>query len=368
MAEIKNGKIKFSYESILNDLFEFHSSFKSCKDAYFSQKSRKMFHEIQELLVFSIISRVIFIGNDFNHFGSIVAMHCLNTASKPKFRFNSEFYEASEFYDYVLPRKRDDDTLFILLSKSGQSKIVTKIVDQLHLLKIDKKLMWFVTNSPESINAKHFGFVFPTYVKSEIVHGTKTFQNTVFILYLISQLLLGRDPLNEENSELFENMAQDLSNYKLKHLEISKKVIEFLGKKFKFLYYISRGVSQSTANNSALLSISLFNIFSESISLGQILPRSIEVSSDNVRCIFLINNENGEFMENLPSDINAISNNLGRTILITNNNNLASSVENNSLVLPIKYHCDLFALSPIFESIIIQSILIEYVKSKELII
>jgi len=363
MTEIKKRKIPFSYESILNDLFEFYSSFKSCKDAYFNQEYKKMFQEIRELLVSSIISRVIFIGNDYNHFSSLVAIHCLNVASEPKFNFNSEFYETSEFYDYVLPKKRDDDTLFILISKSGQSKIVTKIVEELHLLKIDKNLMWFVTNSPDSINAKHFGFVFPTHVKSEVVHGSKTFQNTVFVLYLISQLLIGKDPLNEENSKIFENIAQDLSNYKLRHLDISKKVNEFLGKKFKFLYFISKGVSQSTANNSALLNISLYNIFSESISLGQILPRTLEVSSDIVRCFFLINNEHGEFMENLPSDINAISNNLGRTVLITNNNNLVSSVENNSLVLPIKYRCDLPALSPIFESIIIQSILIEYVKS-----
>ncbi len=360
-------KILFSYDSLLNDLFDFHSSLKSCIDAYFNSSNKKMFQKILEFLISTKITRVIFIGNDFNHFGSFVAIHCLNTASNPRFNFNSEFYDVSEFYDYVLPKKYDDDTLFILMSKSGQSRLVTKIVEQFQLLKIDKNLIWFVTNSPESMNAKHSGFIFPTYVKSEIVHGTKTFQNTVFVIFLISQLLLGRDPLKDENYTAFENISKDLFNFKLNLQNISKKAIDFLGFEFKFLYFIAKGVSQSTANNSVLLNLSLYNIFCESISLGQILPRSLEVSGKNVRCFFLINNEQEELMHRLPSNINSISNTLGKTILISNNNNLVVSLKNNSKIFPISYRCEINALSPLFESIIIQSILLEYAKSINLL-
>ncbi len=360
-------KILFSYDSLLNDLFDFHSSLKSCIDAYFNSSNKKMFQKILEFLISTKITRVIFIGNDFNHFGSFVAIHCLNTASNPQFNFNSEFYDVSEFYDYVLPKKYDDDTLFILMSKSGQSRLVTKIVEQFQLLKIDKNLIWFVTNSPESMNAKHSGFIFPTYVKSEIVHGTKTFQNTVFVIFLISQLLLGRDPLKDENYTAFENISKDLFNFKLNLQNISKKAIDFLGFEFKFLYFIAKGVSQSTANNSVLLNLSLYNIFCESISLGQILPRSLEVSGKNVRCFFLINNEQEELMHSLPSNINSISNTLGKTILISNNNNLVVSLKNNSKIFPISYRCEINALSPLFESIIIQSILLEYAKSINLL-
>jgi len=368
MADSNAKEIEYSHKLILNDILNYPASLRLCVDNYFSVNYRKLFQEIKDLLKTSKISRILFIGNDFNYFGSLVASHNLITSSILPIKFSWESYEVSEFYDYILPKKIDDGTLYILISKSGQSRLISKIIEQLRLIKINKNSIWLVTNSPNSSNAKKCGFIFPTFVESEIVHGTKTFHNTIFVLYLISELILDRNPLSDGNlskvNDVLEVMVHRLSYYQ----ELSVKVAEFFGKDFRFLYFIFKGVSKSTAYNSVMLNLSLYKIFAEAISLGQILPRSFEVSDKNIRCFFLVNNEQAESMDYLPSNVNSITDQLGRMILISNNNNLISSLKNNPKVFSISYQCEIPSLTPIFESLIIQLILVEQGKNTGIII
>ena len=355
-----------SYKLILNDILEFPESLRFCVDNYFNSNYRKLFQDIKDLLKTSKISRILFIGNDFNYYGSLVASHRLMTSPELSFKFSWESYEISEFYDYILPKKFDDGTLYILISKSGQSRLLSKIVEQLNLLKINKKLIWLISNSTDSPNAKKCGFVFPTFVESEVVHGTKTFHNTIFVLYLLSELFLDRDPLNNGNflrvKEIFEEMLSKISYYQ----DLSAKAAEFFGNNFRFLYFIFKGVSKSSAYNSVLLNLSLYKIFSEAISLGQILPRSFEVSDKNVNCFFLVNNEQADSMGYLPSNVKSITDQLGRMILISNNSTLISSLNNNPRLFLISYQCEIPALTPIFESFIIQLILLELAKKADI--
>ena len=368
MADSNTKEIEYSYKLILDDILEFPRSLKICVDNYFSSNYRKLFQEIKELLKTSKISRILFIGNDFNYFGSLVAAHCLTCSSLLPFKFSWESYEVSEFCDYILPKKYDDGTLYILISKSGQSRLISRIVEKLHLLKIDKNLIWFVTNSPDSSNAKKCGFVFPTFVETEVVHGTKTFHNTIFVLYLISELLLDRDPLSDGNFLRVEGVLDEMLSKISFYQDLSAKAAEFLGNDFRFLYFIFKGVSRGTAYNSVLLSLSLYRIFAEAISLGQILPRSFEVSDKNICCIFLVNNEQADNIDYLPGNVKSITDQLGRLILISNNSTLISSLKNNPNMLLISYQCEISALTPIFESVITQLILLEQAKKAGIII
>ncbi len=356
-----------SYNSILRDIFDSPTCLKTCIDSYFENTYKVMFRKIRALLKTLRISRILFVGSAFNYFASFIVKNCLGTAPKQFFKFSWESFEISEFYDYILPKKFDDGILYIFLSKSGQSRLLKKIIEHLNLLKIDPNLIWLVTNSPEVELTKYCGFVFPIHVKEEVVYATKSFQNTIFVLFLISQLLMAKDPLKDDNYIIYEKLTTDLLELKDNQNLIKRKVFDFLGYDFKFLYFISKGASKSSAYNSALLANSLYKLSAEGILLGHFFLGPFKVINNFIRCILLVNEDLGDGSKKLlHHQIKLITDQLGVLVLISNNTNLITELKYNSRVLSIPYKCELPALTPIFESFIIQILLLEFSKTKKI--
>lgn len=365
MSNEKKDFISYSYELILKDIFDLPQCLKECIDSYFSPNHREMFRKIRELLENLNISRVLFVGNTYNYFASFTAHRCLTTASKLPFEFTLESFEISEFYDYILPNKHDDGTLYIFISKSGGSRLLTRILEHLRLLKINPKLLWLVTNSIDSENAKYCGYVFPIYAKPEVIYATKSFQNTILVLYLISQLLLNRDPITKENYEIFEKIVREMKKYQENFQKIKRRIFDFLWYDFKFLYFISKGVSKSSAFNSALLTTSLYKIFAEGILLGHFFLGPFKVVNSDIRCILLVNESLGDSSQKfIHQQIKLITDQFGVLLLISNNKNLISALKYNTRVLAVPFECEINDLTPIIESYILQTIILEFSNNK----
>lgn len=364
MLNEKKKNIEYSYDAILKNIFVLPQSLKECIDSYFSPNHREMFQKIRELLKKLKISRILFVGNTSNYFASFIAHYCLTTASKLHYNFTWESFEISEFYDYILPNKHDDGTLYIFISKSGRSRLLTRILEHLRLLKFNSKLIWLVTNSIDSENAKHCGYIFPIYAKPEAVHATISFQNTIFVLYLISQLLLNRNPLTNDNQEIFEKIIREMRKYQENFQIMKRRIFDFLGYDFKFLYFISKGVSRSSAFNSALLANSLYRIFAEGILLGHFFLGTFKIVNSNIRCILLVNeslrDSSKKFIHN---QIKLITDQIGVLLLISNNKSLISALRYNKRVFAVHFECEINALTPIIESYILQIILLEFSKN-----
>ena len=106
-----------TYSNILNDLKLLPESLKNCAEQYFSSNGRRFLTKIKKIVMDLNFSRVIFVGNTYNYFASLISLNIFLQSSE-KLNFCWDSFELSEFYDYILPEDDIDSTLYIFISKS----------------------------------------------------------------------------------------------------------------------------------------------------------------------------------------------------------------------------------------------------------
>jgi len=224
-------------------------SLKNCAEQYFSSNGRRFLNKIKDIVSKINFSRVIFIGNTYNYFASLISLNIfLQSSEKLKFCWDS--FELSEFYDYILPEDDINNTIYIFISKSV-SKLITKSIDHLIDIDTDPDKIWLITDNPDLDISEKCGVIFPVHAGSEIVLGTKSYQNTIIVLYLISEILQKKDPVDYENYIGIESLIHFMRDFWKRKDDIIPEIIHFLGPKPKYLHIISRGASLSTAYEAA---------------------------------------------------------------------------------------------------------------------
>jgi glucosamine 6-phosphate synthetase-like amidotransferase/phosphosugar isomerase protein len=243
-----------------------------------------------------------------------------------------------------------------------------------HLFQIEKypKLIWLVTNEPELELAQKSGIVFPIHVDKETIPGTKSFQNEVFVLYLISQLLLKKDPLSDRLYSQVRNLIQSMQKYWSNREKNTPEIIDHLGADLQFLYLISKGTSLSTVYEAAASAKSYASLFAEGIPFGLFFHGPFQIADASFRCVLIIDNNYNEQINLLIQGlINQITSRLGQTLLITTNKKLSialASADDKKSVYSLNFECDIPALTPIFEMFVLHQIFLEISRIRGLVL
>ena len=134
---------------------------------------------------------------------------------------------------------------------------------------------------------------------------------------------------------------------------------DFLGTDYKFLYFISKGASLSTAYQAALISKTNIRIFAEGINIGLFLHGPFQIVDENFRCILIIGDETN--FDDTVRLIKLVSSQLGsgKVILINNSRQLSSLGRANENVWVFEHTTTNTYLAPIFEIIVLQFLVLD---------
>lgn len=360
-----------SYDSIVKDFSTMPASLMNCMEYYIGSKGKELITKVKELLKSVNFTRVLFIGNSFNFYASFVPIFCL-TKAPGNINYGWQNFEVNEFYDYIIPDKPGNNTLFIFISKSGESRLIQKSMEHLFQIEMDPKLIWLVTDEPQLELAQKCGIVFPIHVDAEIIPGIKSFQNEVFVLYLISQLLLKKDPLTDRLYSQVCELIQSMKKYWHDREKITSEIIDYLGRDLQFLYLISKGTSLSTVYEAAACAKSYARLFAEGITFGLFFHGPFQIADESFRCVLIIDEVYNEQINVLIQGlINQITARLGQTLLITTNKKLSealASTNDKRSVYSLNFECEIPALTPIFEMFVLHQIFLEISRIRGLVL
>lgn len=365
----KAFKWPFTFEELLNDFFDQPDCLENCAGQYFQgnhdDKIAKLLHMVKN----NQFKKVLLIGNTFNYFASQIARQLYLESSKSP-SFSLHCVELSEFYDYLLPPE-PESTLYIFISKSGKSRFLGASIDHLRLTKVNPEHVWLITNNPNQSENGFLTNILPIYVSREIVMGTKTFINAIFVIYIITQTLLGYEILQSTFKHKFGQFILALKDYR-ENWQQSTKIIENYLEEFDYLYMIARDpASMGAAALGALHAKSFTRLLTEGIYISdffhgpfQILEKKIRPMV--VRTILLV----GEKTTNEATIyrlVKLINQRAGKVLVLSNDLAVSDTFRDNPQVLLAEFDADIPVLAPIFEIFILQLVLLKIAKKKGLL-
>ena len=353
-----------SYDSILTDLLGVHVALRNCLKHYLSQEGKQQLKLVREFIQNSSIKRVIFIGHSYNYFASMIPFRYLNSRYQSQVVDSRKIcirYEIDEFLSYFNPRRSDSETLFIFISRSGES---TQILQGIKKLKgiIKNENIWGVTNNLESYLGKNCHYTFPIISEIEELMGTGTTVNTMFVLYILSRSLNGKEGIPPNREEQIRNLIFEMKFYSDDWERHTKNLMDFLGKDFNYLYFISTGASLSTAQQASLYCKAFARTYGEAISLGLFLHGPFQIIDETFRCVLIIGDETS--LNDVLRLINLITERLGsgKVILINNSRRLSSLGRANEHVFVFEHATENSSLAPLFEIIVLQYLFLHRAK------
>lgn len=361
-----------SFEAILSDLTGIPKSIRNCLNFYLSDGKQKL-EDVRKWIRNSSVKRVIFIGHSYNYFASMIPFRYLNSRIQneaEEFRKECVIYEIDEFISYYNPRHSDkklhSDTLFVFVSRSGESLQIKLGIKKLKGY-INPENIWGVTNNPDSYLAKISHLFFPMKSGHEEIMGSKSYLNTLLVLYLLARSFMGKEAIPENREEEIRNLIFEMKFYSDDWESNTKKVSEFLGRDFNFLYFISTGASMATASQSALACKAYARTHGEAISLGLFMHGPFQIIDDSFRCVLISGDKSN--IDNELRIIDMITEKLGhgKVILINNNRDLSSLGRSNRNVFVFEHTTENTYLAPIFEYFVIQYLFLQKAKEKKVI-
>jgi glucosamine 6-phosphate synthetase-like amidotransferase/phosphosugar isomerase protein len=218
-----------SYKSLIKDLIDEPSCLNICLDKYINSEGKDLLINFKKNIQSIQFSKIFFIGNTFNYFASLIPKHCI-MSYKEQMPFTVFNFELTEFYDYFINQLDFSDSLFVFISKSGSSRLLLKSIEYIIMLRVDPHRIILITDNPTSDIAKNCGFTFPIYVGSELILGTKSFQNTVLVLHFIMKILLKQDPFDQKEIGNINQMINAMTDFGKEYKPIAEKVLGFLGR------------------------------------------------------------------------------------------------------------------------------------------
>ncbi len=361
----------FSYEELLQNFLNAPEVLQNCLDYYTLGNGKNLIANLLQILAKTKLSKIIFIGNTFNHFASFIPRYIFMN-SPVALDFTWKCLELTEFYDYFLPEE-SNDTLYIFISRSGSSRLILKAIDHLNLLKVNRDLIWLISNKQDSPLAEKCGHIFQTHVDSELVIGLKSFGNTVFVLYLLSQVLIktGFDLENIRQGTL--DLIGELKEFRHTWEDKIKKIVDFLNYELQYLYVISKDpCSLASAKFAALIAKTYHRKFSEGIALGHFFHGPFQVferktQNRTISCMMLVGDREDEESNNIFRLIDQIRERAGKVVILNNNPSLSHFYRSDPDVLIVNFNSPIVELSPIFETFILQLAFLKIAKKSGLV-
>ncbi|MCF2139133.1 MAG: SIS domain-containing protein [Candidatus Lokiarchaeota archaeon] len=359
----------FSFQQIRDDFFNEIESLHNCADQYFSGKFSSLFSKLRKILMDYEISKVFFIGNTYSYFASQIASQMI-MVDQNEISFSLYCVELSEFFDYMLPQE-PEKALYIFISKSGKSRFLQECVDHLRLSKISPETVWLITNNQNTSLASFISNRFPMFVSSEIVLGTKSFINTLFIVYLITRVLLGKEAVDSHLQRKIHIFLSDLANFRENWEKPTEYIESFLGD-FDDLYIISRDpASMAAASLSALHAKSFTRLLTEGTYIShffhgpfQILEKKIYPREIRILMFVGDRTTNEATIYRL---VKLILERAGKVLVLSNNPAVSDTLRKNKRISLVDFTADIQVLSPIFELFILQFVLLKIAEKKGLL-
>jgi fructoselysine-6-P-deglycase FrlB-like protein len=359
----------FSYSKIKNDFLSEIESLEMCAKYYLSGEGVLKLKSAQTILDEAKINKIYFIGNTFSYFASYVP-HSIMMESETNTNYITECFELSEFSDYIVPQQMQDDIIYIFISVSGSSRLIKRSIDHLKLIQTDPKHIWLVTNNPDGENHALCENIFPLLVESEVVLGTKTYFNSILVLYFLTMIPLKQNFQAPIIIRRINQLFGELKSYRANEKDNTEKLMGFLGFDFNFLYLISNGGSMSAAYMGALSAKSYCRFFAEAISRGLFFHGPFQLIDEKFRCILIAGDEPDEDASvMLTKLVKLITDKLGkgRLVLLNNNIRLYEGMDVNPQIHHISFTCEESAFSPIIAGYIMQFLMLEIAEKRGLL-
>ncbi len=366
---MKSKRWPITFETIVKDFFDGSNCLATCANHYFEGKYQDLFSKISSIVQRAGITKVLIIGNTFNYFASQIT-HQMYMEYPLPLPFSLACVELSEFYDYMLPPE-PEPTLYIFISKSGRSRFLTASIEHLRLTKIDPDFVWFITNASDFPSKPYIQNVFPIYVEREIVMGTKSFVNSIFVLYLVTQALFGNPPISDEFQAQFGNLIQAMNDYR-NNWERSIKIIEEYLANFDYLYIIARDpASMGAASFGALHAKTFTQSLTEGIYISDFFHGPFQILEKKIRHreirIILLVGEKTTNEATIYRLVKLIHERAGKVLILSNNVAISKKYRDNPMVLVAEFDVEIPVMAPIFEIFILQLVLLKIAQKKGLL-
>lgn len=316
------------------------------------------------------IKRVIFSGMGSSYFCAYIPFYHLNQNG-----IKAEMIEAGELFLQVLTGNNEklfDNTALVLISQSGESGEIVKLLENEHLIK-QIPLIIGITNTPNSCLAEKANFCLFTNAGNETSVTSKTYTSSILLLYYLSIIISSDFEIKSDIETIFSNCIDIVSEFffnRKKIDEIIKTFLDFLGSNNEFLEFLARGASLSTAYQAALNYKEIVKQPSEANPCSTFSHGCIEYLDETSKVI-LFSSDHESFNLNDNFTRMMIKNwNCGRIIHICNESSIIPSTnpiltENGRLLIYIHDLKNPF-LAPIMEIILMQLLFYEMAKANNL--
>ncbi|MHA1521975.1 MAG: SIS domain-containing protein [Promethearchaeota archaeon] len=366
---MKSKRWPITFETIVNDFFDGSNCLTKCANHYFEGNHKDLLSKLSSTVQNAGITKVLIIGNTFNYFASQITrqLYMEYPLSLP---FSLACVELSEFYDYMLPTE-PEPTLYIFISKSGSSRFLTASIDHLRLTKIDPDYVWLITNASDFPLNSYIQNILPIYVDREIVMGTKSFVNSIFVLYLLTQALFGNPHISAEFQAQFGHLIQAMDSYH-HNWERSIKIIEEYLANFDYLYLIARDpASMGAASFGALHAKTFTQSLTEGIYISDFFHGPFQILEKKIRHreirIILLVGEKTTNEATIYRLVKLINERAGKVLILSNNVAISEKYRDNPMVLIAEFDVEIPAMAPIFEIFILQLVLLKIAQKKGLL-
>ena len=351
--------VKLKLESIVEDFQTMPKALLKCLRYYLSPEGAARFKKIPDFIKSKSIRRIIFIGHSYNYFASQIPFNYISRHGKIK---NAQIYEVDEFLHYFTPRKFCQHSIFCFISHSGNSNEIKLSIEKLIKAKINPLNIWGVSNNENSCLEGYSDLFFPSVSGQDKVIGTKSYINTILVLYFIARTFMDQKTITNQLEEEIRQLIFEIKFYGNDWEFHVKSLTEFLGTSYEFLYLISKGASLATAYQSAVSFKSYTRTYGEGSNIGLFLHGPFQIVQshpESFRCVVIVGDEIN--MEDTVRLIDIVSKKLGsgKVILINNSRELSSLGRSIEKVWVFEHTTKNPFLAPIFEYIVIQYLILD---------
>ena len=348
---------KLKFDAILEDFFTIPRALLDCL-SYYLGEGQKLFIQFRSTLERLSITRICLIGHTYNYFASLVAFYYIAQKFGKK-TMDCLTYEVNDFLYHFHLNPLWKNTLFVIISESGDSIQIQECFEKIIEARIPSDNIVGVTNNKDSFLTLHTPISFPMKSGAQQVIGSKSYLNTILILYFIARAFQQEEVIPHKVEEEIRNLIFEIKFFSADWEVHLKSMSEFLGTDYDYLYFIAKGASLATAYLAGMNSKSYARIFGQGTNIGLFLHGPFQIVNDSFRCILIISDESS------PDDtlrlIDVITNKLGkgRVVFINNSRQLSSLGRANPNVWIFEHTTKNSSLAPIFEILVIQYLLLD---------
>jgi glucosamine--fructose-6-phosphate aminotransferase (isomerizing) len=218
---------------------------------------------------------VLFAGMGTSEFAPLLVMHLLLDAG-----LDANLYDAGELY-YYWPSRLTGRVLPVLISQSGES-IETRRLATVDLA--DRSPLVLLTNAPQSTMAQRASLVLPMHAGHETAISTKTYVNTMALLYLMVRSLSGDQALRQAIDELYR-VAEWMASLQVE--DDMREAAAFL-LPAQAIQFVARGPSMAAARQAALTFMEGAKLPATALTAGAFRHGPLELAREGHRALFFL--------------------------------------------------------------------------------